>query len=401
MSRPSLLSRCKPRHRPSLVAVVGLTLLAALALPRCAEEFEFQGVLGQPIAVQLLGSIPLMPALAADRSLLVALDFGAPLTTIDLGPEGASETVEMRLLEAPPAGQKASIARLLFPALDVRTAPMDSLALGEPVTPVNGIVGADVLEHFTVQFELSAPVGPRVTFLAERPGSDNDLAQFPECQAVFDYQLAGGGDFEASACVDDLPARRIVLPTCLDDAEGRTAEFALIPSLAVESIVLGDSSYLRLHPQGRDNCKPAALQIGGEPVEGACRTTFVPGSAASVVSDEDDERGACAELQGPRKTDVACAASATTFDVPIYVVPDEVLASVRLEIGGRTDTVDGYLGAAFFAPFSLWYDAPASRLTMQCACLRGRTLDTPCNCTDQVRSTEATACRSCGTSQAN
>ncbi|MEK6607915.1 MAG: hypothetical protein AABZ30_09665 [Myxococcota bacterium] len=392
---------------PLLSRVLSLLGLATLCLPRCAEQQTFLGVLGRSMGVDTETGLPITPARADEHELgRVALDVGSAVTLLELaGEAGDPRTVDLRILEERSAASTdgdATIVRMLFPAADVRVAAQGSLRLGAgDGVPIDGVIGADLLSRFAISFDLARG---RVTFLDEVPGTSSTLAQ-TDLLAVFAYRIRGGGNTSGSSCGENIPATRILLDACFEDldADGasRKADFTATPSTAVAPIVVSRSSFARLRPSFTPAACNETLHLPSGSVGGACRTTV---SAAALVSDTDAsgvERGPCRSLArtsagagAPREAAaIACgdarafgcealadlaaeseseseseseAEAGTSPEVVVYVVPDEVFATLRIEVGAGAAALDAIVGTQFFALFRFWVDYPSSRVILDC-----------------------------------
>jgi hypothetical protein len=329
------------RRRALRPARLIVPLLAfALLFARCADEFRFRGVLGQPIPLRADHPLPLVPIrLDGGEQRWAVVDIGSPVTVARLtGPARAEETVAtIAVLDA----DTPTVTRLEFPDHTVYDYAFHGAALGTDAK-VDGALGTDLWGRFALEIRLSRP---SITLFDSVAGTDAELAA--DGWAVFPGVYKGGGRTEAG-CTPPLPGRRLVVDACALDDQGAGTDLTLAVSTGLVDLTVGEAAAARL-PQ-----RIARL---------------------AIVGDTNGQRGPCEEYAWREHGHAGAPAVWVDGDFAVVATPDSdpALVSARAEVGGSTPGIDGFVGTAFLRTLRLRLDYPGARLLMRCETVKGPT----------------------------
>ena len=392
------------------IAVAGVIIAAT----GCEDEFK-STIDPFPLLVRTDNGPVIVGALAnpdsiADRIVPpdVVIDTLSPITVLDsfrLGdelPDARRRRVELTLFGLDALGE-ATIPRVRFPdtaAFELHPCATGGVEVGCSVgldgdsTPIEGIIGADVLGRSSVRFDF--PDGA-IRFFPDTAGTDAERGR--ACDAVFSNPFHGGGTLLIGGAEANFPGRRLTVGACflapeeLEDS-GVDALFLISTGLGVS--LLSSTAYDRYQ-----RTDPAALPLSQLP-EGIVHLSSGPLSARiaelnamTLIGEDSADRGPCRELYanrvmslggcdvafrqpGFRVRDCPCrdnarfcrTAAATVLTAPVrFAIVDDAhptLQALREELRPELPELDGILGVEPLMPLRIELDYPNGRMMMRC-----------------------------------
>jgi hypothetical protein len=301
-----------------------------------------------PVSVSFANGVPQLygcaPELQGDCSgprLVVVLDTGSAITSIDTGVDAGTSPVtrvhtslDLDAVGPRDAGVDGSVTRARFLGFTAFSQAIGTLGVDgqTPLVDAGVIVGGDRLSTLAVRLD---PTQSQLFFFPNIAGADEVLAR--ECKAVIPTTRLGGGDYLIDGAQVGFPATRLVVGTCLNlDANPtreqpaaerrplrRGADSLLVVATGLPITVLSRSAWKRACEQDRN---PGALAVAalaaGKTAAEVCdpealpQTTMhfpgtPPGAGVSVrlgsltwiglAADEvRDQRGPCQEIAASR-----------------------------------------------------------------------------------------------------
>ncbi len=363
------------------------------------------GTLGATLAKVMVGS---------DRPLLL-VDTGYPLSALHRGacPAATSEPTTYRgTIDLVGVAEQAEPVRARFRGITLFD--ICPGAVGGAETQPLGVLGGDVLSHFSMAFSLPRTADDKasMTIFDSLPAGDDDLAA--DGYAVIHFDLRGGGATATAAQASraSLPASRVVLRACgqpaafSPEAEMQTcakgemevkssgANLLLMLSTGHGPMVLSASAWRRLGGES-DAPEPGEPMLHSPLVGEPIPAHWVSVSRLALVDGHsgDSWSGACAELARARRIEWttahldqpgACfqpcdvsgkkALPAAAYweigsDLPAAVVSDtsDLIAGLNRDFPSAPQ-VDGIIGAGTMAgvSFEIDYVSRPSRLVVSC-----------------------------------
>ncbi len=309
------------------------------------SEISTMGTLGEPSTAFISGNLVFVNAsmnavTESPGSFGMLIDSGSPVVLIDPSlfggtpPTTAAEiptTINLGLLDA--AGEPVVVIDDA-PVLQVSNAMMDALGIG-------GVLGGNVMRHFSVQLDYSAPrmEGFCLGCTASTARTDVELPG-----GVVPFTLKGGGHSAVTLGIDaqrnpidspaiDIPPTRIPVTVTLDGTD-----YPFIVDTGATEVSLRSTVYSQLVSDGR------AQLVSGIPI-----MTTGGASNASVT-----------------RAKTITVGGVTVMDAPVMTImsapPDALLDSMSTELG---TPIDGLLGGSFLRNFLVSIDYPKGQLHLQ------------------------------------
>ena len=304
------------------------------------------GTLGEPSTALIAGNLIFVNASmnAMDEnpgSFGMVVDSGSPVVLIDPSLFGATAptataeiptTINLGLLDA--TGQPVVVIDDA-PVLQVSDAMMDGLGIG-------GVLGGDVMRHFSVQLDYSAPMmeGFCLGCTASTARTDVELPG-----GVVPFTLKGGGHSAVTLGTDaqgnaidspaiDIPPTRIPVTVTLDGTK-----YLFIVDTGATEVSLRSTVYSQLVSDGRPQLVSGGIAI----------MTITADATASVT-----------------RARAITVGGVTVLDAPVMTInsvpPDALLDSISKELGTQ---IDGLLGGSFLRNFLVSIDYPNGQLHLQ------------------------------------
>jgi hypothetical protein len=359
-----LSRRLRPLSWISTAALAAL-LAGCSADPYVVDPFPVSVSFANGVP-QLYGCAPELQGACDANRLLVVLDTGSPLTSIDVGLDATAPPTRVHTsldLDAfgpvGDGGPGGSVTRARFYGFTAFAQPIGELGVDNVAAPLpaipdllptvkpGAIVGGDRLSTLAVRLD---PTQSQLFFFPNIAGADEVLGR--ECKAVVPTTRLGGGNYLIAGAQVGLPATRLVVGACLNlDANPtreqpaserrplqRGSDALLVVATGLPITVLSRSAWKRACTQDRN---PGAIAVAanaaGRTPEEDCDPEKLPqtlmhfpgtpplaqvsvrigaltwlGLAADEVR---DQRGPCQEIAASRimalggcsKREVACA----------------------------------------------------------------------------------------------
>ena len=326
-----------------LVATATVSCGGSGAVNTPDSEISIMGPLGEPSTALIAGNLIFVNAsmnmmAESPGSFGMLIDSGSPVVLIDPALFGATPpttvaeiptTINLGLLDATGA---PVVVIDDAPVLQVSDATMDALGIG-------GVLGGNVMRHFSVQLDYSAPMmeGFCLGCTASTARTDVELPG-----GVVPFTLKGGGHSAVTLGIDaqgnaidspaiDIPPTRIPVTVTLDGTN-----YAFIVDTGATEVSLRSTVYSQLVSDGRAESGIAIMTTGGA-------------SNASVTRAKTITVGGVTVLDAPVMTIVSTP-------------PDALLDSMSTELGTQ---IDGLLGGSFLRNFLVSIDYPKGQLHLQ------------------------------------
>lgn len=301
------------------------------------------GVAVSPVGGGLLARAS-SPTINAAASFPLVVDTGSPVTVFDGPPSGILVSRTFRLHDAP----AATTLRATFEGINTIQLPLGPA--GDAATIPLGVLGADLLRGYSVDFRLAGPcpgavpptppppvaadiapsVCPSITFWSHQGANDGFLQDAG--YAVIGFAPYGGGEVNIQGERDlfglrapvEVPPTRIVVRTCAnpdpfeptgpeqrcckrgDESLPTLAtgvDLALVLSTGIGPMVLSESAWARL--AAKMTTTPAMMEgpllVATWPTPIAARWTTLPRIALVNLEAGINDPGACAELGRSRR----------------------------------------------------------------------------------------------------
>jgi hypothetical protein len=380
-----------------------LCLLGAAACA-CSPQLSLEADT-HPIPFDLVAGVPVTVAEIPGRDpLRLLVDTASPLSAIDsLGAETSLELIgELRLMRA----DDPRVARAVLHDLGLLRTPLYQAGTTTPVA-VAGILGGDVLRHYSVRFDYKAP-GATMTFTERdydqsKPETDDDLARAG--RVVVRSYVLGGGRYVIGSLEGSYPATRMTVPACAL-LGGRAVDLTLLVATGYGPLVLGRNSAQRVLGRAIGTAEVDRLYVptfaGGVAVVERGTLFGADPTALAIVGDEHGENtqvtsdfgGPCTQLlrhqtflggppapecpagssigPGPGGSRVGAAfveicSSAAPLSYVVIADEEPVLQSVRAELRPHAAEIDGFAGTEVLKYLSTELNYTNSRVIVSCA----------------------------------
>ena len=310
------------------------------------SEISTMGTLGEPSTALIAGNLIFVNASmnAMDEnpaSFGMVVDSGSPVVLIDPTLFGATPptttaeiptTINLGLLDA--TGQPVVVIDDA-PVLQVSDAMMDGLGIG-------GVLGGNVMRHFSVQLDYSAPMMEGFCLGCTASTARTDV-QLPG--GVIPFTLKGGGHSAVTLGVDamgnaiespaiDIPPTRIPVTVTLDGTN-----YLFIVDTGATEVALRSTVYSQLVSDGRPQLASGSFAI-----------MTISGAATASVT----------------RAKTITVGGVTVMDAPVMTInsapPDDLLDGISKELGTQ---IDGLLGGSFLRNFLVSIDYPNGQLHLQ------------------------------------
>ncbi|HEY3356940.1 MAG TPA: hypothetical protein VGQ83_27065 [Polyangia bacterium] len=383
-----------------------LVLAAAASLAGCAPELSLEAD-PQPIPFDLISGVPISVAVIPGREPFhMLVDTASPISAIDLHGQspGIEQVSELRLLRP----DDPRVVRAILHDFGVARTPLYQAGFGTPVA-VAGVLGGDVLAHYSVRFDYPAG-GATMTFTERtfdeaKPETDAELAQAG--RVVVRSFVLGGGTYELGDTAGSLSPTRMTVPACAL-LGGRAEDMLLLVATGFGPLTLGRSAAERIFARSVGTAEVDRLYVpgtlGGIAVLERGTLLGPEASALALVGDEhgdtpqssSDFGGPCTQLfrhqsfeplsaaaaadcstgpcvgPGPNGSVVGAAyvelcASAPPIGYAVIADEEPLLQSLRAELRPQLPEIDGFAGTEVLRSLTTELNYRNSRVILDCA----------------------------------
>lgn len=311
---------------PLLLGLPGLLLLQGCPAPEHTFPFDYTGEPGVAVPVTFYSDVPQVEVVVdSGEPYDFLMDTGAPATLLDVAAYGL----------APGVVPTSTVETLGITVLDLDCAVLN--LFGGALT-VGGILGGDVLRHFTLALDYR---GAWATLFVDLAGAPPPGGGDFGPTTTRSFELRGGGLLGTPSGESlRVPPTRVVLSL---ELEGH--DVVAVLDTGASSVVLDESLYYLLLDERPERPVVQGFQV------------------LTVDAAQDVEITRIASLRVMNDSGNAGTADAEQSSIPALVVlGSDALDHLSAETGRQ---VQALLGGAFLRYYQLTIDYPARRVTLQ------------------------------------